>query len=133
MRTPEKRFDLPQSWGWKRAVALFQYKPKPPGFAICLAGPRSGKLEQDPMFRQRPPIFALIRAGSYCQHTSPGPSARLLDWNIDFGKHFDGIAAAMRQTRPDICIFQEVDLGARRTHRQYVALADFAISAEPRF
>ena len=29
--------------------------------------------------------------------------------------------AAIRETRPDLCIFQEVDLGARRTHGEDVA------------
>ncbi len=91
------------------------------------------------MIRQSPPILALtialagaadpppgdpletIRAGNYSQPASLGASARILNWNIDRGKHFAGITAAIRQTRPDICIFQEVDLGARRTRGQDVA------------
>jgi endonuclease/exonuclease/phosphatase family metal-dependent hydrolase len=71
-----------------------------------------------------PPGNALetIRAGNYSQPASLGTRARILNWNIDRGKHLDGIAAAIRQTRPDICVFQEVDLGARRTRGQDVAL-----------
>ena len=45
----------------------------------------------------------------------------LLNWNIDRGKNLPGIEAAMRQTKADLCIFQEVDLGARRTHGEDIA------------
>jgi endonuclease/exonuclease/phosphatase family metal-dependent hydrolase len=45
----------------------------------------------------------------------------LLNWNIDRGKHLDGILAAIRETKPDLCVFQEVDLGARRTQGMDVA------------
>ncbi len=63
----------------------------------------------------------IVQTGSYSTAVSPGPSARILNWNIDRGQHFKGIVAAMRETRPDLCIFQEVDLGARRTHGEDVA------------
>jgi endonuclease/exonuclease/phosphatase family metal-dependent hydrolase len=44
-----------------------------------------------------------------------------LNWNIDRGQHLDDIREQMRLLKPDLCIFQEVDLGARRTHGQDVA------------
>lgn len=49
------------------------------------------------------------------------PTASILNWNIDRGKHLDAIKGQIRAQRPDLCIFQEVDLDARRTHRQDVA------------
>src|ERR1035438_6441858 len=71
------------------------------------------------MFRSGPAILALTIA--YSTNAPPSPSARILSWNIDRGQHFKGIVAAMRETHPDLCIFQEVDLGARRTHGEDVA------------
>ena len=68
-----------------------------------------------------PDALEVIHAGSYSTTVPASPSARILNWNIDRGQHFQGIVAAMRETRPDLCIFQEVDLGARRTHGQDVA------------
>ena len=44
-----------------------------------------------------------------------------MNWNIDRGKHLDQIEQQIRQYKPDLCIFQEVDLDARRTHRQDIA------------
>ena len=93
------------------------------------------------MFRHNPAILALavalaraadsppadpletIHTGSYSASIAPLPNARILNWNIDRGQHFDGIVSAIRETRPDLCIFQEVDLGARRTHGEDVAQA----------
>lgn len=70
-----------------------------------------------------PPVDPLevIHGGSYSTNISPSPSASILNWNIDRGQHLKGIVAAMRETHPDLCIFQEVDLGARRTHGEDVA------------
>jgi endonuclease/exonuclease/phosphatase family metal-dependent hydrolase len=56
-----------------------------------------------------------IRAGTYSHSSGRRQNAKLLNWNIDRGKHLDGILAAIHETKPDLCIFQEVDLGARRT------------------
>ena len=47
--------------------------------------------------------------------------AAILDWNIERGEHLDTIKEQIRQLNPDLCIFQEVDLDARRTHRQDIA------------
>lgn len=66
-----------------------------------------------------------IRTGTYSRANGHTATARLLDWNIDRGKHFAGILAEIRETHPDICLFQEVDLGARRTRGRDVA-ADLA-------
>jgi endonuclease/exonuclease/phosphatase family metal-dependent hydrolase len=62
-----------------------------------------------------------IRAGSYSHASDSRQNLRLLNWNIDRGKHLEGILAAIRETKPDLCIFQEVDLGARRTQGRDVA------------
>jgi endonuclease/exonuclease/phosphatase family metal-dependent hydrolase len=56
-----------------------------------------------------------IRAGTFSHSTVRRQNLRLLNWNIDRGKHLEGIFAAIRETKPDLCVFQEVDLGARRT------------------
>ena len=45
----------------------------------------------------------------------------MLNWNIDRGKHLDGILATISGSKPDLCIFQEVDLGARRTQGMDIA------------
>ena len=62
-----------------------------------------------------------IRSGTYSHSSGPHQNARLLNWNIDRGKHLDGIVAAIRESKPDLCVFQEVDLGARRTQGMDVA------------
>jgi len=71
-----------------------------------------------------PPPEALqtLRSGSYA-HPAPGFHARaaILNWNIDRGAHLDKIKDQIRRLKPDLCIFQEVDLGARRTHGEDVA------------
>jgi endonuclease/exonuclease/phosphatase family metal-dependent hydrolase len=104
------------------------------------SSPKFEKLVEEPsMFRHSPTLLALttflagaadspppdplevIHAGSYSTTVPAGGDARILNWNIDRGQHFQGIVAAMRETRPDLCIFQEVDLGARRTHGEDVA------------
>lgn len=56
-----------------------------------------------------------IRTGTYSHSSARRQSLGLLNWNIDRGKHLGGILAAIRESKPDLCVFQEVDLGARRT------------------
>jgi endonuclease/exonuclease/phosphatase family metal-dependent hydrolase len=68
-----------------------------------------------------PDPLETIRAGTYSHSTVRMQNLRLLNWNIDRGKHLDGILAAIRETKPDLCVFQEVDLGARRTQGMDVA------------
>lgn len=47
--------------------------------------------------------------------------ASVLNWNIERGEHLAQIKEQISELHPDLCIFQEVDLDARRTHRQDVA------------
>jgi endonuclease/exonuclease/phosphatase family metal-dependent hydrolase len=62
-----------------------------------------------------------IHAGTYSHSSKPRENAKLLNWNIDRGQHLEGILAVIRETKPDLCIFQEVDLGARRTEGKDIA------------
>ncbi|HME07851.1 MAG TPA: endonuclease/exonuclease/phosphatase family protein [Bryobacteraceae bacterium] len=62
-----------------------------------------------------------VRIAAYSRTSGFHSNVRVLNWNIDRGSHLAGIEDAMRQTKPDLCIFQEVDLGARRTHGEDVA------------
>jgi hypothetical protein len=43
-----------------------------------------------------PDPLETIRAGSYSHSTIRRQNLRLLNWNIDRGKHLDGIFAAIR-------------------------------------
>jgi endonuclease/exonuclease/phosphatase family metal-dependent hydrolase len=69
------------------------------------------------MFRHGPSILTLTVTLAGAADSTP----RILNWDIARGQHFKGIVAAMRETRPDLCIFQEVDFGARRTRNEDVA------------
>jgi endonuclease/exonuclease/phosphatase family metal-dependent hydrolase len=69
---------------------------------------------------QSAPLQTVI-SGTYAHAAGFRPRASVLNWNIDRGKHLDNIEEQIRQCKPDLCIFQEVDLGARRTHGQDVA------------
>jgi endonuclease/exonuclease/phosphatase family metal-dependent hydrolase len=62
-----------------------------------------------------------LLSGNYARGTGFHSHAVILNWNIDRGKHLDDIKQQIRQNKPDLCIFQEVDLGARRTHGEDVA------------
>lgn len=62
-----------------------------------------------------------IHSGAYAHPSGFHATASLLNWNIDRGKHEDGVLAAIRENHADLCIFQEVDLGARRTQGRDVA------------
>jgi endonuclease/exonuclease/phosphatase family metal-dependent hydrolase len=70
-----------------------------------------------------PSALETVLSGSYAptQATRANAQASVLNWNIDRGKHLDQIEQQIREHDPDLCIFQEVDLDARRTHRQDVA------------
>ena len=63
-----------------------------------------------------------VLSGTYA-HSAPGfhAHAAILNWNIDRGQHLNDIKDQIRSLKPDVCIFQEVDLGARRTHGEDVA------------
>ena len=60
------------------------------------------------------PLETLL-SGNYSREPGPRAKGTILDWNIDRGKHLDDIEGQMRQLNPDLCIFQEVDLDARRS------------------
>src|SRR5271170_2322921 len=62
-----------------------------------------------------------LLAGNYAPPVGFHARASILNWNIDRGKHLDDIKQQIRQLKPDLCILQEVDLGARRTHGEDVA------------
>jgi endonuclease/exonuclease/phosphatase family metal-dependent hydrolase len=62
-----------------------------------------------------------LRTGNYAAAEGFHTRATILNWNIDRGKRLEDIKAQIREHKPDICIFQEVDLGARRTHGEDVA------------
>jgi endonuclease/exonuclease/phosphatase family metal-dependent hydrolase len=62
-----------------------------------------------------PVALETLRSGSYSRETAPRARATILDWNIDRGKNLADIEGQMRQLDPALCIFQEVDLDARRS------------------
>lgn len=51
----------------------------------------------------------------------PRNSFRIVDWNIDRGLNLAGIIDFLADAHADICILQEVDVNAHRTHRANVA------------
>jgi endonuclease/exonuclease/phosphatase family metal-dependent hydrolase len=64
-----------------------------------------------------------IFAGNYAKRRfwpRTGP-IKLLNWNIERGQQLTGVVDFIEREQPDICIFQEVDLYARRTGRRHVA------------
>src|ERR1700674_2345574 len=91
---------------------MFRHGPSILTLTVALAGAADAP-PPDPL--------DIIHSGSYSTSMSGNPTARILHWNIDRGEHSEGVVAAMRETRPDLCIFQEVDFGARRTKGEDVA------------
>jgi endonuclease/exonuclease/phosphatase family metal-dependent hydrolase len=69
-----------------------------------------------------PQALETIISGTYA-HPAPGfrDRAAVLNWNIDRGQHLDDIKDQIRRQKPDLCIFQEVDMDARRTHKEDIA------------
>ena len=99
----------------------FKYKLKAVAFAGLMSALRRGGpfLVISAVFgappSPLPDALQTIRSGSYSRDASPRTRATILDWNIDRGKAIDDIEGQMRQFLPDLCIFQEVDLDARRS------------------
>jgi endonuclease/exonuclease/phosphatase family metal-dependent hydrolase len=62
-----------------------------------------------------PDALQTLRMGNYSRETGALARATILDWNIDRGKNLSDIEGQMRQLEPALCIFQEVDLDARRS------------------
>src|SRR6202453_2554065 len=114
----------------KPAATRLQYKLK----SVTLAGARfmilrtcpylaiSAALAAPPPPATPSEALETVISGSYA-HSAPSfhAHAAILNWNIDRGQHLDDIKDQIRQLKPDLCIFQEVDRGARRTHGEDVA------------
>ena len=82
----------------------------------------SAALAAPPVPAVAPDALQTVITGNYAR-SPEGIRARaaVLNWNIDRGQHLDDIKEQIRRQKPDLCIFQEVDLDARRTHRQDIA------------
>ena len=102
----------------------FKYKLK----AVALAGLRATLRKSAPFLALSaafaapptppapvPDALQTLRSGSYSHDATPLARATIFDWNIDRGKDLDDIEGQMRKLNPDLCIFQEVDLDARRS------------------
>jgi endonuclease/exonuclease/phosphatase family metal-dependent hydrolase len=113
----------------KPAATRLQYKL----IGVTLAGTRTKILRSCPFFALSAALAAppaatapsqalqTLLSGNYAHSTGFHARAAVLDWNIDRGQHLDDIKEQIRQLKPDLCIFQEVDLDARRTHGTDVA------------
>lgn len=111
------------------AATRLQYKLK----GVTLAGTRTKILRSCPFLALSAALAAppagstpaealqTLLSGNYAHSTGFHARAAILDWNIDRGKNLDDIKDQIRQLKPDVCIFQEVDLDARRTHGTDVA------------
>jgi len=113
----------------KPAVTRLQYKLKnviPAGlrFMIQTSCPflaLSAALGAPPVPATASPTLQTVLSGNYAHSAGFHSRAAVLNWNIDRGKHLEDIKEQIRRNKPDLCIFQEVDLGAWRTHREDVA------------
>ena len=65
--------------------------------------------------------FETVLTGNFSHASNFHRDAVVLNWNIDRGEHLDRVLAAIRETKADLCILQEVDLGARRTEGKDIA------------
>src|SRR5277367_695282 len=100
---------------------------------VTLAGTRTKFLKTCPFFALSAalaappaatapsPALQTLLSGNYAHSSGFHARAAVFDWNIDRGQHLDDIKEQIRQLKPDLCIFQEVDLDARRTHGTDVA------------
>jgi endonuclease/exonuclease/phosphatase family metal-dependent hydrolase len=90
--------------------------------ASCPVLALSAALAAPPVPATSPDPLQTVLSGNYA-HSPEGfrMHAAVLNWNIDRGQHLDDIKEQIRQHKPDLCIFQEVDLDARRTHREDIA------------
>jgi len=63
-----------------------------------------------------------ILQGCYALHSAAGlKTIRLLNWNIERGLRLPAIMDFIKKQDPDVCLFQEVDLNARRTGKRHIA------------
>jgi endonuclease/exonuclease/phosphatase family metal-dependent hydrolase len=68
-------------------------------------------------------MFDQILEGQYAAGCGMRPlkEIRVLSWNIERGLNLPGVFDFVEKQQPDLCIFQEVDLNARRTGRRHIA------------
>jgi endonuclease/exonuclease/phosphatase family metal-dependent hydrolase len=59
--------------------------------------------------------------GEFASGVHATDTLKVLNWNIERGLRLDGIIESVARERPILCIFQEVDLDARRTGRTNIA------------
>lgn len=91
-------------------------------FCSCALLAWSAVFAAPPSASSPPEALQTLLSGTYSHAPDTFHSrASILNWNIDRGKHLDEIKEQIRKQKPDLCIFQEVDLDARRTHRQDIA------------
>jgi endonuclease/exonuclease/phosphatase family metal-dependent hydrolase len=113
----------------KPAATRLQYKLKsvPPAviksilLRSCPFLALSAALAGPPVPSAPPEALQTVLSGNYARGSGFHARAAILNWNIERGKRLDEIKDQIRQLKPDLCIFQEVDLGARRTHGEDVA------------
>ena len=74
-----------------------------------------------PLPASLPPELKDIRTGAYAQATPAAGPIRVLDWNIDRGVRLEEIEQSIASQRPALCLLQEVDWNAARSHRVDVA------------
>ncbi len=113
----------------KPAATRLQYKLK----LVTLAATRtvifrscpflalSAALAGPPVPSAPPENLQTILSGNYALASGFHARAAIMNWNIDRGKHLEDVKEQIRRNKPDVCILQEVDLGARRTHGEDVA------------
>src|ERR1700734_2812907 len=113
----------------KPAVTRLQYKLKTVTLAVapntilrsCPLLVLSTSLPAPPAPSTSSEALQTLVSGNYSHASGFHARAAVLNWNIERGEHLDDIKDQIRQIKPDLCIFQEVDRGARRTHGEDVA------------
>jgi endonuclease/exonuclease/phosphatase family metal-dependent hydrolase len=79
---------------------------------ICFAA--SAALLLAPALAASDPLDRVYEGGSAPASRTPS-ALRIVDWNIERGKHLDRVAETLRAQEPDLVLLQEVDLNARRS------------------
>jgi len=67
------------------------------------------------------PDLDRILTGDFTDAARPPDSLHIVDWNIDRGERLDQVAKVLDRDQPDLCLLQEVDLGAHRSGNLNVA------------
>lgn len=70
-----------------------------------------------------PPLFNKPREFDCVKPHGELRSLRVVTWNIDHGANLDRITAALKKESADICLFQEVDWGDKRSGNADIAQA----------